>query len=290
MDSLSQIPIASGAALKPVVLGGAQALGVERFEGASVAADLNLPFARVLVGSELTFDLDIANVGAMYATLVKIEEVAPKELKIIPEKTPHLTGEDYIDLEGKRLGRLKTHKVRIALAATRKGIYAIQPKIFFADDRGNYMSYQTKPMSVTVLEEDQSPVGTSQLEIIPPNVVIPEGFRFDSERARKVFERLVNEFLKDYVSKKLHMDNAGWRSLMEMIRESEIPRSSLYGPSGKIGPVLAELERRRLVEVRVFPGERGRGGAVRKIRVAYDNVIVKDIIQRSVMGPTSDRT
>ncbi len=73
---------------------------------------------------------------------------------------------------------------------------------------------------------------------------------------------------------------------MEIVREVKTPRSAFYGPGGRMGPVLAELERRGLVEVRVFPGERGRGGTVKKLRVAYDNLIVRDIIQKTVMERT----
>jgi hypothetical protein len=93
----------------------------------------------------------------------------------------------------------------------------------------------------------------------------------------------VKEFLIDYMSKRLYVDQAGWRSLLGIVRETEIPRSALYGRGGRDGPVLAELERRGLVESRIFTKERGRGGAIKKVRVAYDNAIVKKIVEQSVM-------
>ncbi len=110
-----------------------------------------------------------------------------------------------------------------------------------------------------------------------------EEFRFDTERSRAVFRLLVREFLIDYMSKRLYADAAGWRTLVQIVRETKIPRSALYGPQGRDGPVLAELERRGLVESRIFPKERGRGGAVKRVRVAYDNAIVKKIVEQSVI-------
>ncbi len=69
---------------------------------------------------------------------------------------------------------------------------------------------------------------------------------------------------------------------MDLVRETKIPRSAVYGPRGRDGPVIVELERRGLVESRIFPRERGRGGAVKKVRVAYENEIVKRIVEESV--------
>ncbi len=71
--------------------------------------------------------------------------------------------------------------------------------------------------------------------------------------------------------------------MMEIITELKIPRSAFYGPEKKTGPVLLELERRGLVETRVFPGERGRGGDIRKVRVAFENTIVRGIVEQAVL-------
>ena len=70
---------------------------------------------------------------------------------------------------------------------------------------------------------------------------------------------------------------------MDVIRDLKIPRSSFYGPGGRTGPALAELERRGLVETRIFPKERGRGGEIKRVRVAYENSIVKQIVEKAVM-------
>ncbi|HEY5620437.1 MAG TPA: hypothetical protein VIK88_02135, partial [Candidatus Bathyarchaeia archaeon] len=63
-------------------------------------------------------------------------------------------------------------------------------------------------------------------------------------------------------------------------RGMELPRSALYGYRGRKGHVLTELERQTLIEIRIFPKERGRGGKITKVRIAYDNALIKKFIQR----------
>jgi hypothetical protein len=69
---------------------------------------------------------------------------------------------------------------------------------------------------------------------------------------------------------------------MGMVREAEVPRSAFYRTGGGDGAVLAELDRRGLVERRVFSKERGRGGAVTKMRIAYDNDAVRKFLRQTV--------
>jgi hypothetical protein len=59
----------------------------------------------------------------------------------------------------------------------------------------------------------------------------------------------------------------------------------VYGDAGHRGPARAELERRGLIETRVFPGERGRGGRILKMRVAYDRETLKRYIEERVTQP-----
>ena len=62
---------------------------------------------------------------------------------------------------------------------------------------------------------------------------------------------------------------------MEIVRETQITKRSVYGETGYRGRVISELEKRGLVEARVFPKERGRGGKILKVRVSYERDIVK---------------
>ena len=79
------------------------------------------------------------------------------------------------------------------------------------------------------------------------------------------------------------MEKAGWRSLMDLTRGLKLPRSAVYMSGGRKGPALSELEKRGLVEARIFPEERGRGGEITRVRVAYENAIVKRLLDQMVM-------
>ena len=69
---------------------------------------------------------------------------------------------------------------------------------------------------------------------------------------------------------------------MDLVRDLEIPRSAFYRKGGGDGTVLVELERRGLVELRTFSEERGRGGAIIKLRVAHDNPSVRTYLKQAL--------
>ena len=62
-----------------------------------------------------------------------------------------------------------------------------------------------------------------------------------------------------------------------------MPKSSVYSAHGGMGSAVSELEKRGLIEVRVFPGERGRGGRILKMRPAYEKETIKRYVDRLVM-------
>ncbi len=283
MEALSQIPTVPGVSLGYLALTRGQAGGVERFEEACVVGDMIIPQRELISGSEFSPELEVANVGKSPATLVKLQNVAPEGFEYNKEKNPFIVEDGVIDLKGRRIEHLKTYQVKVSLKAVRTGSFELRPRLFYVDDKGNYRSFQFQPATLTVLEHGITGQSISlAVHPVPAKVVIPEGFRFETERAREVFRCLVKDFLHDYMSRRLYVEKAGWRSLMDLVREMKIPRSAVYGPQGRDGPVIVELERRGLVESRIFPKERGRGGAVKKVRVAYENEIVKRFVEETV--------
>ncbi len=283
LEILSEMPTASTGSLVSATLRGRQPSGVERFEEAYVVGDMNIPQRELSVGSDFTIELEAANVGRTPATLVKLQDIVPEGLELDSQRTPHRIEDSFVDLEGKRLEHLKTHQVKVILKTSRKGVFELRPRLFFVDDRGNYKSYRFQASTLTVTELEVPVPTPLSGEMAPPKMAPAAEFRFETERAREVFHCLVKEFLSDYMSKRIYVEKAGWRSLMDLVREMKIPRSALYGPGGRDGPTLSELERRGLVESRIFPKERGRGGAIKKVRVAYDNAIVKKIVEQTVV-------
>ena len=99
---------------------------------------------------------------------------------------------------------------------------------------------------------------------------------------------LVKAFLDDYMVKKLALEYAGWRSLMDVVNSLNIPKYQVYGDprSGHtFGKSLKGLIRTGIVEHRIVPRSRGRGGNVVNIRVAYERQPVKELINSLSLRP-----
>jgi hypothetical protein len=72
---------------------------------------------------------------------------------------------------------------------------------------------------------------------------------------------------------------------MEIVKHTGLSRHSLYGDESSRGRAIVELENRGLVEARVFPKERGRGGKITKVRVFYEKEIIKRRIDQEICKP-----
>ena len=103
---------------------------------------------------------------------------------------------------------------------------------------------------------------------------------FRNAQSKVLFDFLVQAFIDDYMKKRLYIDQSGWRSLTQISGSSKIPLGALYGRQRSYGPTLNELVSKGLVEHRTFTGQRGRGGTVTKVRVAYDREPTKRYVDR----------
>jgi hypothetical protein len=108
-------------------------------------------------------------------------------------------------------------------------------------------------------------------------------YLFKTAASSKTFEFLVTSFISDYMHQKMSSENSGWRTLTEIINGARVSKFSVYGANRRKGRTLLELEGRGLVEVRVFYGERGRGGKIVKTRICYEKDPVKHLIEQSVL-------
>ncbi len=107
-------------------------------------------------------------------------------------------------------------------------------------------------------------------------------FEFKSKHSGKVFDFLVGSFVEDYMRLRLPVEKSGWRTLMNAIKHAKVPASAVYGRKGRLGKAIGELQHRGLVETRFFPGERGRGGNIMKLRICYEKEPVKRQIDLKV--------
>jgi hypothetical protein len=257
-------------------------LGLERLESTHIIGTVKVLEPKSILGSATCVEFELTNLGKLAATLISVEGFAPTEFQIDEERSPYPVHEGSLDLRGKRLDQLKTHGFKIFMTARQTGLFELKPRVVFADDKGRQGLAQLGPVIIAVQEsakENSRRAPRVSADRVPP---APESW-FETGRARGVFQHLATVFLRDYLSQGLFADKAGWRSLMDLVRELGIPRSAFYGPGGHDGAVIAELEKRDLVERKIFPNERGRGGAITKIRVAYENPPVRTLVKQALV-------
>ena len=152
LDALAGNPVDSTVSMAPISLVQDQSLGLERFKEASVVGTMRVPSGEVGVGSDVTLELEFANVGKTAATLMKLENIFAEGLELDAPKAQLRVEGNFVDLKGKRLEYLKTHDLKIPLKARRKGSYKLRPRIMFVDERGTYKSYEFEPVALNVRE------------------------------------------------------------------------------------------------------------------------------------------
>ncbi len=152
-----------------------------------------------------------------------------------------------------------------------------------------HQDYYTVSFTSSGIELQPASMGSRESEIIGPGLFLgqvvadPKSVARLGKEARIIFDYLVKSFNEDYRSNKLAIEQAGWRTRIAVSEATPITTGLLYGREGKLGPLLKELLSSGLVETRFFPGQRGRGGEVTKLRVAYEKEQVKRIVDDDVV-------
>ena len=266
---LKENPAMSRTVLTPVSLTLERAVGLEQFEPAKVVGSLTIEQKRPSAGSTFDAELEMVNIGTTSATLVKIEGLAEDGIEIDPANRSERIGDDSIDLRGEKLEYLQTHRETVKLKALSEGAFELRPRLLFVDETESYRSYDFQNVSVTV---------TEAVPIRIPTVSPITSF-------------LAKAFIDDYMIRRLVLEHSGWRSLMNVVEGLRIPKARLYGDSRyghTFGKPLEDLVKAGIVEYRITPGVRGRGGNVMKIRVSYSQEPVRRLVDEMALKPLQD--
>jgi tetratricopeptide (TPR) repeat protein len=248
-----------------------------RFEDLSVESDALVAFKN-FVGISTEWRFIVINNSAQKCFLSSIENLPLTKFKVIECPSEYCLHDSVLSLKGQELAPFTAKVIKINVQPLIVGSYIFIPKISFFDIFGikiisdlNRITVEVKESpSATVKAEVSTTISTGALSIVAAQL------EFETDLARKAFDYLADSFVKDYMRRKLTLENSGWCTLMELVKKSGVPMRSVYGAGSKrTGVALAELERRGLVEVRVFVGERGRGGRILKARIAYGKEPVK---------------
>jgi KaiC/GvpD/RAD55 family RecA-like ATPase len=103
-------------------------------------------------------------------------------------------------------------------------------------------------------------------------------FGFESKDEEKIFDCLLKSFVEDYYDKKQPLESSGWRSMVEIAKAIGERATSLY--SARSSVLLGDLIKRGVAERKYFSKQRGRGGSVTRMRIAYEKAPVKEFVDR----------
>lgn len=276
-DALKKVGKVSATAVTPVSLTNDRALGLEGFETARIVGSLKAPMEEIGVGSEFLLEVQMANMGRTAATLLKLYDLGPERFGLVTNNIGYPVEEGFVDLRGKRLDHLKTLEMKITATATTPGTHEIRPRIAYADEKGNFSTFEFEPVFIAVKDSSASKISPGiEASISDPRVL----------KARPILEFLARSFSEDYTVKRLSVDHAGWRTLTEIVDATDISRNQVYGDPRQgrtLGKSLESLVRGEIVEYRIFPGLRGRGGHVMKVRVCYEKEPVRKFVYELAM-------
>ena len=228
--------------------GDEKAVGLERFE----RADIDARLVTVINGSDsdknLELEIEISNTGRQSIRLVRLDDaIPPGSSRVDANETERSQGSSLV-LSPQRIAPSETVRIRIVIKPEREGLLRLRPRVIFVDESDFQWDRLMEP------------------RILPTS---------------RMIEYLAWSFVKDNTDRRIALPNCGWRTLMEIVKWLKIPRSHVYGESryGRaFGRQLETLVKSSLVEYRTFPGERGRGGDITRVRILLDNEDVQRYI------------
>ncbi|MFQ5872166.1 MAG: hypothetical protein ACE5IB_08415, partial [Candidatus Geothermarchaeales archaeon] len=197
-----------------------EAVGLEALEHPNVLGHLSVPF-EVKAGSRFDARLDLVNTGKGLGLLVRIDQLTPEGLEIVLPPERYRLEDDSLNMKGARLRPFQVESLTFTLRGREAGRFVMAPRILFVDEFGRLRTQTVQPVHLTV-------------ERVPT-------FKFKTETSSKVFQCLVEEFVKDYMRRKIYSEKAGWRSRTQIASRARVSRSSLYGRRGELGSALREL-------------------------------------------------
>lgn len=129
-----------------------EAVGSEKFENASIQANVIVSRKELKVGETLDVEIELVNAGKGPAVLIKIVEGIPEGFELTQKPDSYRVENSHLNLKGKRLDPLKTEEVKLVLKPKVQGVFPLRPRIMYLDENGRYKSYEAEPISITVRE------------------------------------------------------------------------------------------------------------------------------------------
>jgi tetratricopeptide (TPR) repeat protein len=245
----------------------------ERFSNVKLQANL-LMRKKATVREELEIHLDIINASTRPISVLKVKKLIPAEnFKVTALPSHWFIKNGDIGRERMEIGAFEVEIINFKVQASKAGVFTFSPQVIYIDTQGETRTCHVKPITITVQPELSI---TIKEEAATPISKI----KFDSEAAQKAFDYLVKAFVDDNFQGRLPKERCGWRTLNQIVKQAKISQYSMYKSKGRTGLALNELKKLGLIEIRIFFGERGRGGKIKKVRVLLDKENVRKFIEQ----------
>ena len=132
---------------------------------AHVSVQVSLMAKREIVtGEELEVRLDLVNVSTKTGSLVKIEELVPREFEVVDPPAKYAVENGFVDMKGKIIGPLKIETIKLSLRALKSGSFKLNPRVTYIDESGETRTCITD--AVTITAEPAKP----KFEILPDRI------------------------------------------------------------------------------------------------------------------------
>jgi tetratricopeptide (TPR) repeat protein len=222
--------------------------GHSRFTGSQIDVDYTSSATSDGGATEVSVELRVSNIGTEPIQIVRISDALPYAARVTSVSPNVAISHGAIVPARKDTVPMNVEIFRWKLDV-RNGPAIVKPIIIYFDEKGREHSYELAPQVVA-----SSPM----------------------------LDYLVKEFVTDYTERRLAPEHSGWRTLTNIGGALKVPRSHLYGEprwGHAYGRPLETLVNSGIVECRTFPGERGRGGQILKVRFAHATEIARRYLE-----------
>lgn len=127
-------------------------VGLSKFEGAFVQANLIASQREVVFGESLRLEVHVANLGKDTAFLTKVEDIIPEGFDLIEKPAKGMAEDGFLNLRGIELPALETEEMRLAFKPRKKGEFVFKPKIHYTNELGEHKSCELEQVTVSVKE------------------------------------------------------------------------------------------------------------------------------------------
>jgi tetratricopeptide (TPR) repeat protein len=235
----------------------------ERFERLNVFVNLMVP-TKLSAGDDIEMRIDIVNASKKPITNITITNLFPNGFKISAISPGANLKNQAIEADNHVLEPFSVKAIKLSTQAPKPGEYLINPQVSYKDEAGSPLVSVARPLRILVTSEKIERNATTPMKTPTKH--------FKSESAARIYDYLFKAYQQDYTRGKIPKERSGWRSLMDIVREAKVSRYGIYGFPNSQGQAIGELQHLGLVDIRVFEGERGRGGKITKTRICPEKI------------------